>query len=79
MRNTAFAALAFRETLLDIIQQEQFIQNLLRRSLFRHLLDSFQNKLPVAHNTKTMRRQNRERKPNLFHTAIGALMAGCGS
>lgn len=62
MRNPAFAALIFCQAFLDVVQQEQFIQNFVRRSLFRHLLDGFQNKLTVAHNSKTMRRQIRKRK-----------------
>jgi hypothetical protein len=47
--------------------------------LIGHSLNRFQSQLPVAHNDKTMRRKNCERKSNLTHTAIGALMPGCGS
>jgi len=63
MRN-AFAPSDLFATTLYGRQHGDFIKNFFRRSLFWHLLNRFQNKLPVAHNIKTMRRENREGKLN---------------
>jgi len=67
MRNPTDTKLAFCQTLLDVAQQKQFIKDFIRRSLFRHLLDRFQYKLPVAHNLKTMRCKIRKRKRKFGH------------
>jgi hypothetical protein len=42
----------------------QFVRNLPKRCRFGHFLDGFQNKISVAHNTQTMRRDRIE--GNLF-------------
>lgn len=64
MRN-AFTPFDLFAAALNRSKHGKFIQNLFGRRLFRHLLDSFQNKLPVAHNVKTMLRKIYQRKPYL--------------
>ena len=67
MRNPALATFAFSQAFFDVVQEEQFIQDFLYRSLFRHLPDRFQKQLPVGHNVKTMWRERGQRKFKFRH------------